>query len=171
MTTITADAIRIEHNTWTIDPERSHIEFEVPNVWGLTKVSGSFDRYHGTLDLRHEPAIALAIDAGSLTTGNARRDKHLRSEDFFGTDAHPRVEFVSETATLAGERLTATGELRAGGASAPLSVSATVRRAGPELEIEATAEVDQRRLGMTFSPLGLVGTPTKLIVRGRLVSD
>jgi polyisoprenoid-binding protein YceI len=163
------EARDIERAVWRIDPERSSVEFAVPGAWGLSTVKGRFARYEGTLDLRRDPAVELAIDAGSVDTGNARRDKHLRSETFFGAEAHPQVRFLSETATLDGERLTVTGELRAAGESEPLYLVATLRRAGAELEIEATAEVDQRRLGMTFSPLGMIRTPTRLAVRGRLV--
>jgi polyisoprenoid-binding protein YceI len=169
-TTATVTALRIEQSVWHIDTARSSVEFEVPSMWGLIKVAGRFDRYDGTLDLRRRPAIELSIDADSITTNNARRDKHLRSDDFFGVDANPRVVFISDTAVFDGERLTVTGTLHAGGASAPLSIEGTVRQAGPELEIEATADVDQRQLGMTFRALGTVGTPAKLTVRGRLVS-
>ena len=76
---------------------------------------------------------------------------------------------MSETATLDGERLTVTGELSAAGRSEPLYLVATLRRVGPELEIEAIAEVDQRRLGMTYTLMGMIRTPAKLAVRGRLV--
>jgi polyisoprenoid-binding protein YceI len=159
----------IEQTAWRIDPARSSVEFEVPSFWGLVKVKGRFDRYDGTLDLRRTPAVELTIDATSLDTKNARRDKHLRSDDFFGAEAHPHVRFVSESARLAGERLTVTGTLHAAGASAPLEVTATLRQVGPELEIEGTAEIDQRRLGMTLTVLGAIGRPAKLVVRGRLV--
>ena len=161
----------IEHTVWRIDPARSSVEFEVPAAWGLQKVKGRFDRYDGTLDLRRDPAIELAIDADSVTTNNARRDKHLRSDDFFGVEAHPDVLFLSDAATLDGERLTVTGKLHAGGGSEPLHLVATLRPAGAELELEAAAEVDQRLLGMTYRAMGMVGAPSKLVVRGRLVAD
>jgi len=135
------------------------------------KVKGQFDRYDGTLDLRRKPAIELTIDGDSINTKNARRDKHLRSDTFFGVASHPHVVFLSDTATLEGEQLTVTGKLQAGGGSEPLYLVATLRRFGRELEIDATAEVDQRRLGMTFSLIGMIGTPSKLAVRGRLVPD
>ena len=166
-----AEARGIQQIAWRIDPARSSVEFEVPLAWGLPKVKGRFDRYAGTLELGRTPAITLRIDAGSVNTENARRDKHLRSDDFFGVEAHPHVLFLSESATLDGEQLRVTGRLCAAGGSEPLDLVATLRQAGEELEIEATAEVDQRRLGMTFSPLGMIGTPTKLTVRGRLVSE
>jgi hypothetical protein len=47
-------------------------------------------------------------------------------------------------------------------------VDATLREVDGHLEIEASAVADQRELGMTWSPLGLIGAPSKLIVRGRL---
>jgi hypothetical protein len=36
------------------------------------------------------------------------------------------------------------------------------------LELDPAATVDQRQLGMAFSPLGVVGTPTALSVHARL---
>jgi polyisoprenoid-binding protein YceI len=160
----------IEQTVWRIDAARSSVEFEVPAAWGLQKVKGQFDRYDGTLDLRRDPAIELTIDADSVSTNNARRDKHLRSDDFLGVDAHPVVLFTSDAATLDGDHMTVTGKLRAGGGSEPLKLVATVRPVGSELEIEAVGEVDQRLLGMTYRAMGLVGSPTKLAVRGRLVA-
>ena len=37
--------------------------------------------------------------------------------------------------------------------------------------IEATTTVDHRVLGMTWSPLGILRSPSTLIVRGRLVHE
>jgi polyisoprenoid-binding protein YceI len=160
-----------EHTTWRIDPKRSSVEFEVPLALGLSQVKGRFADYDGTLDLRRSPAITLRIDAGSIDTENARRDKHLRSDDFFGVDAHPHVLFLSESVALDGEQLTVTGRLGAAGASEPLELVATLRQVGEELEIDATAEIDQRQLGMTHSLMGVIRTPSRLAVRGRLVQD
>lgn len=170
-TATTADARSIESTAWRIDPDRSSVEFAVPSFWGLTTVKGRFARFRGTLDLRRDPAVALTLDAESLDTGHARRDKHLRSGDFFGVEEHPHVLFRSDSARLEGERLTVTGTLHAAGTGEPLSLVATVRRAGQELEIEATTELDQRRLGMKLRVLGAVGVPSRLTVRGRLVAD
>ena len=111
----------IENTRWRIDPTRSRIEFRTPTFWGLITVKGRFERYDGTLDLRHEPAVELTIDASSLDTNNHKRDKHLRSADFFDVDNHPQVRFVSDSATLDGERLTVSGRLYAAGTSTPLT--------------------------------------------------
>ena len=118
-----------------------------------------------------EPAIELTIEADSLDTKNNRRDKHLRSPDFFDVERHPCVRFVSESAALDGERLTVRGILHARGASMPLDIDATLRRAGEELEVEATTFADHHELGLTWNLLGMLRTPSKLIVKGRLVRD
>ena len=53
----------IEKTRWRIDPTRSQVEFRTPTFWGLITVKGRFENYDGTLDLRHEPAVELTIDA------------------------------------------------------------------------------------------------------------
>ncbi len=59
-------------------------------------------------------------------------------------------------------------ELHAAGRHVPVDVEAAVREVGSELEVEATTLVDHRELGLTWSPLGIMRSPSKLIVRGRL---
>ena len=161
--------ISITEGVWRLDPEHSSVEFHVPNLYGLMTVKGHFSDYDGTLDLSARPAIELTIAAGSLETENERRDKHLRSADFFDVESHPQVRFESDSAKLAGERLKVRGHLHAAGHQIPLDVDATLREVDGRLEIEAGAVADQRELGMTFSPLGMVRAPSKLIVRGRLL--
>jgi polyisoprenoid-binding protein YceI len=161
----------IETTRWRIDPKRSRIEFRTPTFWGLITVKGRFEHYDGTLDLRHEPAVELTIDASSLDTNNVKRDEHLRSGAFFDVDNHPQLRFVSDSAALDGERLTVSGRLYAAGTSTPLTLDASLRRAGDELEVEARTSADHRKVGMIHSPLGMIRSPSELIVHGRLVCD
>jgi polyisoprenoid-binding protein YceI len=165
------DSPGIQHTRWRIDPRRSSVEFHVPNFWGLQTVKGRFERYDGTLDLSGEPSVELTIDADSLNTSNPRRDRHLRSDDFFDIANHPQVRFVSELATLDGERLAVWGDLHAAGKTVPLELEGVVRPDGDELDVEVTTLVDHRELGMTWNRLGMMRAPSKLILRGRLVSD
>jgi len=155
--------------TWQLDPARSSAEFHVRNLWGMMTVKGRFDRFQGTLDLSERPAVALVVDADSVNTGNARRDTHLRSGDFLDAATHPQVHYEDDAADLDGDNLTFRGLLYAAGKHVPLDVAATVSPDGDEFAIEATAQVDQRELGMTFSPLGMVRAPSRLLIRGWLV--
>ena len=111
----------IETATWRIDPERSSVEFHAKHLWGLATVKGAFTRYQGTLGL---PAAELTIEADSLDTGNRRRDRHLRSDAFFGAEEHPYVRFAAENATLEGDHVKLGGHLHARGESMPLEIDA-----------------------------------------------
>ena len=63
---------------WTADPSRTTVEFEVKHLWGLHTVRGRFNRFDGSyVDGPAGPEIELTIDAASVDTGNAARDKHF----------------------------------------------------------------------------------------------
>ncbi len=162
---------QVEASRWRLDPSRARIEFGARHFFGLMTVTGHFDRYEGTLDLREQPAARLTIEAASLDSANAKRDRHLRSADFFDVEHHPQIRFVSDFAEADGTLLVVSGRLRAAGREVALTVEATLRAVDGELDLQATAYVDQRTLGMTWSPLGVLRTPTRLSVRGRLVRD
>ncbi|HLY48791.1 MAG TPA: YceI family protein [Solirubrobacteraceae bacterium] len=154
---------------WRIDPTRSRVEFRARTLWGLGTVKGEFERYEGTLDLERSPAIELTIDAASLSTNLSFRDRHLRSADFFDVAHHPEVRFVSDTAELDGDRLKVRGRLEVAGKSLPLELDGQVRRIGDEFEIDVRTPADHRQLGMSHGTLGMIPTPSELIVQGRLV--
>ena len=162
---------QVETSRWRIDPARSSVEFRSPGLWGLVTVKGRFERYDGTLDLRRDPAIELTIEAASIDTNNKLRDKHLRGEEFLDVENHPQIRFVTDSAALDGEQLRIHGRLYAAGGNMPLELDAKLRRIGEELEVDARKYVDHREVGMTHSPLGMVRTPSELIVHGRLVRD
>ena len=140
------------------------------HFYGLMTVKGRFADYAGTLDLDAEPAVELTIQAASLDTKLAKRDTHLRSGDFFDVERHPQVRFVSDQAELTGEKLVVRGQPRSRRPAAPAG-------ARPRASARSTASwrstpapsADHRELAMTWSPLGILRAPSKLIVRGRLV--
>jgi polyisoprenoid-binding protein YceI len=162
-------ATNLASGTWRLDPADSSVEFHVRHFYGLMTVKGRFDRYRGTLELQSQPAISLTIDADSLDTKHAKRDKHLRSADFFDVQNHPEVRFVSDTATIDGDRLRISGQLHAAGKAVPLQFDARVTEVDGHPHVEASTPVDHRELGMTWSPLGILRAPSTLVVRGRLV--
>jgi polyisoprenoid-binding protein YceI len=156
---------------WRLDPAASSAEFQVPHFWGLITVKGHFERLDGWLEIdeNEQRRITLTIDAASLHTGSGRRDKHLRSADFFDTENHPEVRFGSTSVSDAGQdRLRVEGELEAAGERVRLGLDPTIHQADHQLSIEVATTVDQRVLGMTWSPLGMTRTPATLTVHARL---
>jgi polyisoprenoid-binding protein YceI len=152
---------------WAVDPDRTTVEFAVKSFWGLMTVHGHFERFAGSYKLGPEgAAIELAIEAGSLNTGNRTRDKHLCSGDFFDVAEHPQVRFKTSTAQpVTGGTLHVVGYLEAAGYLVPLEFPAAVREVAHGLEIEATTAVDQEEFAMSSGLLGMIRRPATLHVR------
>jgi polyisoprenoid-binding protein YceI len=91
MTTATAT------RTFQIDKAHSDATFQVRHL--ISKVRGRFSDFDGTVELDQarpeQSKVSLTIKAASIDTGVADRDNHLRSDDFFATDTHPTLTFVS----------------------------------------------------------------------------
>jgi len=81
---------------WDLVPDRSAITFKVRNMWGLVNVKGRFTDFTGDGQLTGKGAVFGRVDirAASLDTGIGRRDKHLRSADFFDVDRFPEISVV-----------------------------------------------------------------------------
>ena len=133
---------------FAVDADSTVVEFDVKTFWGLGTVHGRFDRFDGFYEIGPTgPRIELTVDAGSLDTGNGKRDEHLRSDGFFDVAEHERIRFVS-TQVHANEGATQVeGRLSAAGEVVPLVFDAAVAQVGDDLEIEATTTVDQRPAG------------------------
>ena len=113
--------------------------------------------------------MTLTIDAASLHTGNNQRDKHLRTGDFFDTDDHPEVRFRSTSVTdTAHNQLRVEGVLEAAGECLALTLEPTIHQTDDQLQIDVTTTIDQRQLGMTWSPLAMTKSPVVVTVHASL---
>jgi polyisoprenoid-binding protein YceI len=157
---------------WTVDRDNSSVEFAVKTFWGLATVHGRFDSFTGWYESGSDDAkLELTIDADSLDTGNRKRDKHLRSDDFFHVSEHPQLRFVSTRLHGVGNGfLHVAGLLDAAGTTVYLQFPAAVQIVDGGLEIETTTTVDQERLGMSSGQLGMIRRPATLHVKARLIS-
>lgn len=83
---------------WAIDPTHSEIGFKVKHMM-FTNVSGKFQKFNAEIvaegDDFENAAINFSGDIDSLTTGNADRDTHLLSADFFDVEKFPKITFSS----------------------------------------------------------------------------
>jgi len=168
------DTHRLAGTRWRLDPSGSSAEFRAPYVWGLASVKGRLQPLDGGLEVDEDRQwrMELTVDAASLDTGNRRRDRHLQSAAFFGVEQHPTLRFRSSSVIdHGGGRLQVEGELEAAGERTRLQVDVTVVHAAGGLDVDAAATVDRRQLGMTWSPLGVIGTTAALSIHARLRHD
>lgn len=93
LTTLTGD--------YTIDPAHSRIGFAARHAMVAT-VRGHFSDFDAAVHLdekQPEKSTAeITIKAASLSSGNADRDAHLLSPDFFDVEKHPAISFRSTSA-------------------------------------------------------------------------
>ncbi|MEU0168622.1 YceI family protein [Streptomyces iakyrus] len=158
---------------YTIDPAHSTIGFVARHAM-VTNVKGSFQDFTGTLHLdgsdpsRSTASIDVVMD--SISTGNADRDGHLKSADFFKADEFPAMTFRSTKAeALGGDDYRITGELTILGTTRPLSIDLEFNGAAKDpfgnerVGFEGKAEILRSEWGLTWN--------AALETGGVLVSD
>lgn len=112
--------------TYTIDPAHSYQSFEIDH-FGLSILRGRFDKTSGTLS--YDPAAKtgsaeMTIDVASVTTGQAKRDEHLKGPDFFDAAKHPTITFKSTAFRFEGDQLTKVeGDLTIRGTTKPVTLT------------------------------------------------
>ena len=83
---------------WTLDPEHSEVQFRVRHLM-ISNVTGEFDDFQIDVETEEEDfmtaKVNFTVDINSITTGNAQRDQHLKSADFFDAANYPQLKFVT----------------------------------------------------------------------------
>jgi len=110
---------------YVIDASHSRLGFSARHAM-VTTVRGDFTDFDGTAHVDAEtPAnsrVELTIRTASINTASADRDGHLRSGDFFDTEAYPEIAFVSTSVERDGTDWTITGDLTIKGISRPVTI-------------------------------------------------
>ncbi len=88
----------INQTKWTIDPAHSDIAFKIRHLM-IAHVKGSFKTFDASIYTSEKDfttaVIDLWIDTASITTGDEKRDEHLKSAEFFDVENHKQITFTS----------------------------------------------------------------------------
>jgi polyisoprenoid-binding protein YceI len=147
-----------------IDLAHSEVGFSIRHFF--SRVPGRFNDFAGTVQLDEQnmanSSVDVTIQATSIFTNNERRDKHLRSGDFFAADSFTTITFKS-TKVTPGEngKLAIAGNLTIRGITKPVVLDAHFlgagkvdvggRPAGYRAGFEATTTINRQDYNVTWN--------------------
>ena len=110
---------------YKIDPSHSFVEFRIQHL-GYSWLYGRFNTITGSFS--HDPSapqnnqISVEIDTTSVDTNHAKRDAHLRGDDFLDVKRFPKATFESTKYTGSAEEGVLEGVLTLHGVSKPIEI-------------------------------------------------
>ncbi len=146
---------------WNLVPDRSAITFKIKNMWGLLNVKGRFTDFSGDGQLTGKGAVFGRVDirAASLNTGIGRRDKHLRSADFFDVERFGDISVVvTAVHPTKGKAADLRGNVTIKGITAPLPLHVTITELDDgSIRIAGQTRVDRSQFDLGWNRLGMMG--------------
>lgn len=158
MTTLSTEILPAA-GTWTLDPSHTSVAFVARHLM-VTKVRGTFGDVSGTIVIGEQPEDAtldVTIGVGSVDTGAADRDAHLRSPDFFDVEQYPTMRFVSTGIERSGSGWALSGDLTIKDVTRPVVLDLAFDGVvadpwgRPHAAFTARAEVDREDWGLTWN--------------------
>jgi polyisoprenoid-binding protein YceI len=146
---------------WKIDASHSAAQFAVKHMM-VTTVRGQFGSLNGTVkwDPAHpaRSSVEATIDVSTIDTGNAKRDAHLKSADFFEVDKYPTIQFRSTSVQPAGSgKAKVIGDLTMRGVTRPVvfdveGLTPPVKaQNGVKSGATGTAKISRKEWGLTWN--------------------
>lgn len=159
--------------TWTGDPVHSFVIFKIKHL-GASWVYGRFNDFTVSLEAGDEGAgvtsVNFVVKAGSVDTGTAKRDQHLKSPDFFNANEFETISFKSTAAKAVDADTTeVTGDLTLHGETKPITAKVTRVGHGKGMQkedlagYEATFSLKRSDYGMK-NMVGPVGDDVMLTI-------
>lgn len=158
--TTLASTLSVPAGEYAIDPAHSGAEFRVRHL-GISTVAGSFDGVDGTVSVGDDLSsfqTTAVIDASTIDTGNADRDEHLRSGDFFDIAQYPEITFTSTGIEPGeGDTFVLVGDLTMHGVTQPVRLeaeylgSATDPWGNEKIGFTASGEIDRTDWGLNWN--------------------
>ena len=157
---------------YTLDVSHTRLGFVARHAM-VTKVRGNFDTFEGKahIDAANpgNSSVELSIDASSIQTGNADRDGHIRSADFFDVENYPTWTFKGTDFAIKGDTVEVTGDLTIKDVTRSITIPMEYQGAAKDpfgnnrVGFEGATQINRSDFGLTWN--------AALETGGFLVSD
>ena len=166
-----------EDGSYALDKDHAHVGFSVTHL-GISKTVGRFNSFDGSFELVSggDSTVNFTIEVDSIDTNQKRRDKHLKSNDFFNARQFKNIVFNSTSVTYDenGDPASVVGDLQMLGNTNTITfdVKPVGSGLGPNQNkragYEATAVLQRSEFGMTKFA-GVVGEDVTVSVNIELI--
>jgi polyisoprenoid-binding protein YceI len=114
---------------WTVDQVHSEVGFSVKHMM-ISKAKGTFDKFDAVIeadvDDLTDSKVEVTVDIASINTRNEDRDNHLRSGDFFDSEAYPKMTFIAtDIKKKSSNTYDVTGDLTIKDTTKPVTIDVT----------------------------------------------
>lgn len=158
---------------YTIDGVHSHVIFRCKHM-GASNAYGMFTKISGSINIDEaapeSSSLNMTVGIASVTTGNAKRDDHLKSADFFSASEFPDATFKSKSFKKAGENAyDVTGDFTIRGTTKPITLKLEKVGSGKGpgnkelIGFETTFTINRMDYGVKYGP-GALGEEVRLTV-------
>lgn len=156
-----------QSSTWTIDKNHAETTFKIKHM-GVSTVRGSISGVTGTIVWdEKEPSkssVDVTIDATTVSTNNAMRDKDLKSDHYFNVEKFPTMTFKSTSVKRVNGKLQVVGDLTLAGVTRSVTLdvdgpTAPQKGMGGKSVIGLSATTTVKRSDFDFAPK----TPTMVL--------
>ncbi|AEE45047.1 YceI family protein [Cellulomonas fimi] len=157
--TATALPTGLTTGTWAVDASHTEASFTVRHA-GISKVRGSVAVSEGTItvgETLEDTSVSVTLDPATVSTGDANRDGHLKSGDFFDVEKFGQWTFVSTEIRPEGDAYVLVGDLTIHGVTQRVELATEFNgtavdpfgntRAG----FEATVTISRKDFGLTWN--------------------
>jgi polyisoprenoid-binding protein YceI len=147
--------------TWNIDPAHSAAEFKVKHMM-ISNVKGSFSGLSGVLTEHATDStlsyVEASVPVATISTGDAQRDGHLKSADFFDAEKYPTLNFKSTNVVHEGDAYEVTGDLTVHGVTKQVTFAVDGPSApgkdpwgNTRIGLSATAKINRKDFGLAWN--------------------
>ena len=180
-----SQGVLAEMARWNVDHAHSTVGFQVAHMV-ISKTNGKFTEYSGFIevdpDTQKVKAIEAVIQTKSVFTDHQKRDKHLRSPDFFYVENHPTMTYKMKSYKKTGDTYTVLGDLTLRGVTKEITLAGTFNgvakdpwgntRAG----FTGEGTINRKDFGMKFSATLdsgglLVGDEVKIKIEVEVIKE
>lgn len=165
--------------TWQIDPAHSSAQFAVKHLM-ISTVRGAFTKVTGTIQFDDKDitksTVDVSIDASSVDTRVADRDKDLKSDHFFDVEHYPTITFKSKRVEqVSPGKLKVTGDLTIRGATKEVVLDVDGPTApvkdpwgNQRMGVSASSKITRQDYGITYGP-GMIGDEISITIDAEMI--